>query len=69
MEWFSELFRELMREKKTKVFLKFLFGMGEVIVQGMGKGMDWGIKKVILKSEYWFFLNFYLEWVREWFDE
>ena len=29
--------------------------MGEEMVEGMGKGMDWGIKKVILKSEYWFF--------------
>ena len=42
-------------KEKTNFFFKFLFWMGEEMVEGMGKGMDWGIKKVILKSEYWFF--------------
>ena len=46
-----------------------MFGIGKGMVEGMGKVMDWGIKKVIKKQVLFFFFNFFRKWVREWFDE
>ena len=35
-----------------------MFGIGKGMVEGMGKVMDWGIKKVIKKQVLFFFLTF-----------